>query len=381
MAYRFKRKLFGFMDLLKFKHMTDVRRTKLQEGSSKPLPKTYRVNETAKILHPGTQWATLSEIITHNSDTKTYTFDLTSPVFFRAGQYVTVRAKVGDSLVARPYAISSSPMQGLNKKLSVTVKKAGFFSNYLYDNAKVGDKMEIGDPSGEFYYESITDTNHILAIAGGSGITPFYSLAQSIADGTEDCTLTLIYGAKTASDLVFKAELDKLVSDKFNVVYVLSEEEHEGCEKGVITKELLSKYTQNCYTTMLCGSNGMYKFVDNELREFGVNMSKVKHEPNCVGLRDVEEKTFAITVHIRDKKYTVKANNRETILVAMERAGLSVPSKCRAGGCGFCHSKLVSGKFSLAGADKRRLADLKFGYIHPCCSYPDSDMELIVPLG
>ena len=241
--------------------------------------------------------------------------------------------------------------------------------------------MEIGDPSGEFYYESITDTNHILAIAGGSGITPFYSLAQSIADGTEDCTLTLIYGAKTASDLVFKAELDKLVSDKFNVVYVLSEEEHEGCEKGVITKELLSKYTQNCYTTMLCGSNGMYKFVDNELKEFGVNMSKVKHEPNCVGLRDVEEKTFTITVHIRDKKYTVKANNRETILVAMERAGLSVPSKCRAGGCGFCHSKLVSGKFSLAGADKRRLADLKFGYIHPCCSYPDSDMELIVPLG
>ena len=65
--------------------------------------------------------------------------------------------------------------------------------------------------------------------------------------------------------------------------------------------------------------------------------------------------------------------------LAMERAGLRVPAKCRAGGCGFCHSKLVSGKFSLAGADKRRLADAKFGYLHPCCSYPDSDMELIVP--
>ena len=73
------------------------------------------------------------------------------------------------------------------------------------------------------------------------------------------------------------------------------------------------------------------------------------------------------------------ADSRETVLTAMERAGLSVPAKCRAGGCGFCHSKLVSGKFSLAGADKRRLADAKFGYIHPCCSYPDSDMELIVP--
>lgn len=381
MAYRFKRKLFGFMDLLRFKHMTDVRRAKLQEGSSAPLPTTYRVNETAKVLYPGTQWATLEEITTHNGDTKTYTFQLTLPVFFRAGQYVTVRAKVGESLVARPYAISSSPEMGLRKKLSVTVKKAGFFSDYLYDNAKVGDRMEIGDPSGEFYYESLTDTKHILAIAGGSGITPFYSLAQSIHDGTEDCTMTLIYGAKTLSDLVFKQQLDELVSDKFNVVYVLSDEKADGCEYGFITKELLAKYTQNCYTTMLCGSNGMYKFVDQQLKDFGVNISKVKHEPNCVGLRDVENKTFTLTVHIRDKKYTVKASNRETILVAMERAGLYVPSKCRAGGCGFCHSKLVSGKFSLAGADKRRLADAKFGYIHPCCSYPDSDMELIVPKG
>lgn len=369
------------MDLLRFKKMVVVRRQKLQEGASTPLPKTYRVNQTAKILHPQTQWATVKEIITHNYDTKTFVFELTSPVFFRAGQYVAVRAKVGDSLVARPYAISSSPLQGLQKTLAVTVKKVGFFSGYLYDSAKVGDKMEIGDPSGEFYYESITDTPHILAIAGGSGITPFYSLAQSIADGTENCTMTLLYGAKTAKDLVFKAELDKLASDKIKVVYILSDEKADDCEHGFITKELIGKYATNDLTTMVCGSNGMYKFIDKELADFGVNMAKVKHEPNCVGTRDIESKTYNITVHINDKVYKVKANNQETILIALERAGLQVPSKCRAGGCGFCHSKLVKGKFSLAGADKRRLADLKFGYIHPCCSYPDSDMELIVPKG
>lgn len=39
----------------------------------------------------------------------------------------------------------------------------------------------------------------------------------------------------------------------------------------------------------------------------------------------------------------------------------------------------MSGEFSIAGADKRRLADKKFGYIHPCCTYPDSDMEIVVP--
>ena len=86
-------------------------------------------------------------------------------------------------------------------------------------------------------------------------------------------------------------------------------------------------------------------------------------------------------VHCGFEPREIPASARETLLVAMERAGIRAPAKCRAGGCGFCHSRLISGKFSIAGADKRRLADEKFGYIHPCCTYPDSDMEIEVPRG
>ena len=65
--------------------------------------------------------------------------------------------------------------------------------------------------------------------------------------------------------------------------------------------------------------------------------------------------------------------------MALERANLNVPSKCRAGGCGFCHAKLVEGEFLIAkDRDGRRLADKKFGFIHPCVTYPLSDMEIIV---
>ena len=53
MAYTFKRQIFGFMDLLRFKKMVPKRRKKLAEGSAAPLPSSYRVNETAKVLHPG----------------------------------------------------------------------------------------------------------------------------------------------------------------------------------------------------------------------------------------------------------------------------------------------------------------------------------------
>ena len=379
MAFTFKRQIFGFMDLLRFKKMVPKRREKLAEGSSAPLPKTYRVNETAKILHPGYQSAKLTRIEQNTADTKTYTFETERPFYFRAGQYVTLGCKVGESEVSRPYAISSAPKAALGRRVSLTVKKCGFFSGYLFDEAKVGDVFTLGDPSGDFCHEPVKDAEQLVGLAGGSGVTPFYSMAQAIADGTMDCALTLFYGAKTEAELIFKKELDALVSEKFKVVYVLSDEEKAGYEHGFIGADLIKKYVSGDFTAMLCGPAAMYAFADRELASIGLPLRRIKKEANCVGVRDVPPQTYTLTVHIGFETYTVPADARETVLTALERAGLKVPAKCRAGGCGFCHSKLVSGSFSVAGADKRRIADKKFGYIHPCCSYPDSDMELIVP--
>lgn len=382
MAYRFKKQIFGFMDLLRFKKMINIRREKLMTAPATPLPATYTVNDTAKVLHPGKQTAKLIEVIQETADTKTYLFELSKKMIFRAGQYITVTAKIGESEVTRPYAISSSPLTALKEgKLSVTIKKAGFFSNWMFDNAKEGDTFVLGDPSGNFYYESLKDSKNVVAIAGGSGITPFYSMAQALKEGNENFNMTLIYGAKTRKDLIFRDALEDLQSDNFKIVYVLSDEKVRGYESGFITKEIIAKYAPENYTAMLCGPQAMYAFVDKELDELGIKGKFVKHEANCIGTRDVASKTYKITVHIQDEVFEVKAKSEETVLVALERAGLNVPSKCRAGGCGFCHSKLVKGKYSIAGADKRRLADEKFGYFHPCCSYPDSNMEIIVPKG
>ena len=380
MAYRFKKQIFGFLDLIRFSKIVDIRKAKLAEGSAAPLPEDYRVNATARILHPGNRKAILTEVITENADTKTYVFDLGTQMLFRAGQYVMLSAKVGDGYVARPYAVSSSPYAALREgKVAVTVKKAGFFSNWLFDNAEVGGEFAINGPSGFFHYESLKDRPLVVGVAGGSGITPFYSMAQAIREGSEDFRLVLFYGARTKADLVFKEKLDALVSDKFKVVYVLSDEENAEFEHGFVTAELIKKYVNEDFTVMMCGPNAMYNFLDKELASIGVGGKYVKKEANCVTNRDVKPAVYKLTVHILDEVYEIPANAEETLLVAMERAGLHVPAMCRAGGCGYCHSKLVKGKFSIAGADKRRLADAKFSYIHPCCSYPDSDIELIVP--
>ena len=377
MPFKFKRQIFGFMDLIRFTKMVPKRREKLAEGSAEKIPASYRVNETARILHPGYQSAKLVKIVPNTADTKTYEFETERPFYFRAGQYMTLGATIDGSVVSRPYAASSAPKAALEKRVAFTIKKCGFFSGYMFDNAKVGDTFTVGDPTGDFCYEPVKDASHIVAIAGGSGITPFYSMAQAITDGTIDVNLTIFYGAKTEEDLIFKTELDALKSDKINVIYVLSNEKKAGYESGFIGAEIIEKYVSGDFTVMMCGPQAMYAFLDKELTKFNLPLRRIKKEANTVGMRDVKEAHYKITVKIGFNTYTVDADSRETVLTALERAGLKVPAKCRAGGCGFCHTKLISGKFTIPGADKRRLADSKFGYFHPCCSYPDSDMEMI----
>ena len=78
--------------------------------------------------------------------------------------------------------------------------------------------------------------------------------------------------------------------------------------------------------------------------------------------------------------YEIKANANEPVLVAIERAGIKAPSRCRAGECGWCRSKLLSGEvFVPADAEYRRWGDKEHGYIHPCCSFATSDLVIEVP--
>ena len=287
MPFKFKKQIFGFMDLIRFTKMVPKRREKLAEGSAEKIPATSRVTDTEKILRPGYRSGNVIKKPKNSADTKTYEFETESPFYFRAGQYMTLGTNVNGSEVSRPYAVSSAPKAALDRHVAFTVKKCGFFSGYLFDNATVGDMFTVGDPSGEFCYEPVKDARHIVGIAGGSGITPFYSMAQAIADGTIDLRLTILYGAKTEEDLIFKNELDALKCDKIDVVYVLSDEQKEGYESGFIGADVISEYVSGDFTVMMCGPQAMYAFLDKELKKFGLPLRRIKKEAITVGLRDV----------------------------------------------------------------------------------------------
>ena len=384
----FKKQIFGFMDMLRFKKMVPTRRRMLAQGANTPLPQEYRTNQLAKKLHPGYMQVELTEVRALTENFKELTFrraDAEAFPFFRAGEYVSIQMKIGDSLVSRPYSIVSTPAKALENKLVLAVEKAGFVSGYLNDEAKVGDRFVMTEPSGEFHYETLRDSRNIVCVAGGSGITPFVSMAGSLAEGNEDYSMTLFYGARTAAQLVYKAELDALAERcaDFRVIYVLSDEEQPGYEKGFISAELMQKYTDlRGVTFFLCGPKAMYDFLGKELAPLNLPVKAVHRDATCCGDLQLENPgEFKLTVHMQDEVHVIPAKANETLLTAMERAGLNAPNKCRAGGCGFCHSKWLSGSYRVAdGRDGRREADRKFGFIHPCVSYPLEDMEIDVPI-
>ena len=381
----FKKQIFGFMDMLRFKKLVPNRREALASGSDAPLPQEYRTNELAKKLHPGNMEVELVDIRSLTPGMKEFTFkriDSRAFPFFRAGQYVSLQGKIGNSYVSRPYSIVSSPREALENKLVLAVEDAGFFSGYLNREAKVGERFIMTEPAGEFHYETLRDQKKIVCIAGGSGITPFLSMAKSMEEGDESYEMILFYGARDEAHLAYKKELDALAEKGLKVIYVLSDEERQGYEHGFVTAELLEKYVDiSAVTFFLCGPAAMYAFVQKQLSSYGLPVKAIRKDATCCKNLEMENpRTFTLTVRIRDKVYTIDALENETLLAAMERSGIPAPNKCRAGGCGYCHSKWLSGEYRIAeNRDGRREADRKFGCIHPCVTYPMSDMEIDVP--
>lgn len=343
----------------------------------------FGVNKVARSIHPKEQKLVISRIEEHADIAKSYYFKSeTAPLaYFKAGQYLTFKFEIGNAVVTRSYSIASSPASALSGEYQITVKRIsdGFVSDYILDNWAVGNTVTAYAPEGNLTYNQLRDAENVVAVAGGSGITPFLSLARAIAQGDENCTLTLLYGCRTSDEILFKAELDSLAekNEKINVVYVLSHSDEEGYEKGFVGADVIKKYApETNYSIFVCGPGGLYKYLETELPKLEKEKKYIRFEVFSSGKKaDEEPKEFSITVINRGNESVIKANSCETVLCAFERAGIEVPARCHTGECGFCRSKLVSGKVYIPeGEDKRRIGDMQFNFIHPCCCYPESDL-------
>ena len=395
---------FKELKATKFFKLLSDRQARFKQGKSQMPHYEDHATALAKALHPKRQYLTVAEVKNLTDDCKSFTLvpdadrGTTALAYFGAGKYLTVFETIEGMPVTRAYSISSSPKDSLKGKYVLTIKlvEGGLMSRYIFDTWEVGTKVEVSAPSGNFEYQSLRDAKKVICVAGGSGITPFVSMANAIADGDEDFEMTLLYGSRNYDNILFKNELDELVEkcDKIKVVHVLSDsgtKVKKKDEKGFITAELIKKYApeDENYSVFVCGSQRMYEFVDKEIEKLGIPKKFVRHEMfgefhNPRTQADYPQgipETVRITVTIQDKTYIIKGKSADSVMQIIEQNGLAVPARCRSGECGFCHSHLLAGKVYVPKhLEYRRLADYKFGCIHPCCSFPLTDLEINVPV-
>lgn len=399
MALNVKIGLIGKFDMLKFKNMKKVREKAIQAASAEEIKGEYAINSNAAKLHPDSLELVI-EKITDRGEGRAKTYVLRpsdgSPFpYFRAGQYIALKLPMGESFVTRAYSLCSSPKEALQGTAEITIhrKPDGFAADKLLESLKVGDKLTSTSPQGFFYYEGLRDCKKVVGIAGGSGITPFISMARAIKDGTEDFDLTVLVGNADRESALFDAELRQLCADcpKVKAVNVLMDGELPGSERGLITADIIKKYAPagDEYSVFFCGPGKMHEFIEKQTETLGIPKRRFRSKLidvtaavwECGGYpAECKDKVFKLTAKQCGKVYNITAGANEPLLVALERNGIKAPARCRCGECGWCRSKLVSGDvFVPKENDIRRWADAAYGYIHPCSSFPLSDIVIELP--
>lgn len=371
-------------DEKKIKKMASDREAWLNTGDDILINPSYKTNMMALELNPKEIYVHVKEIIQENDNYKTLVLNSirgNEMPKFRAGQKISLIVEIDGKKYTRPFSISSSPSSITSGEYNITVGNSDDVVNsYLFNEVTEGEKLAVSSPFGEFFYEPLRDKENIIAIASDEGIIPIFSMIQSVIDGIENYKLTVFYSVKYEKDLLFKKKLLEYreKSSKVKINILLSEEKKTGFMSGFASIDKIKRvYSVGDTSIFIAGSEGLLKYLDKELTELKVPKKFIRYDnflPRC-NIRKVVK--YNLGIYIDAEKYEIPCYNNKTIMRAIEESGIYIPNKCQNGSCGFCRSELVMGEVKIVN-DKRTMADKKYNYIHPCSTYPKSDIEIVV---
>ncbi|MBV9613274.1 MAG: hypothetical protein JO091_12440, partial [Acidobacteriaceae bacterium] len=200
------------------------------------------------------------------------------------GQYVTLRATINGQEVRRSYSICSAVQ---DSKLRVAIKRAagGVFSNWVIENLKPGDVLQVMPPEGRFHLElSATNEKHYVAFAAGSGITPVLSIIKTTLLAEPHSSFTLFYGNRASSTVMFREELAELKDvflERFSLIHIMSREHQDldllnGRITGEKAEQLLRHFGrfETVDAVFLCGPQEMVEDVAARLKALGLPESR-----------------------------------------------------------------------------------------------------------
>ncbi len=159
----------------------------------------------------------VKDIIQETKDCVSVAFEipgeLKNDFLFRQGQNLTIKYNV-DGEIRRSYSICSAPC---DNELRIAVKKVhnGAFSTFANLYLRKGDILDVMPPTGNFFTEvNAANKKDYIFFAAGSGITPIISIIKTVLRIEQTSTVTLIYGNKNVSSIIFKEALEAL-KDKY----------------------------------------------------------------------------------------------------------------------------------------------------------------------
>lgn len=270
----------------------------------------------------------VADIVTVNSLIKRFRFvtlDGSDMPAFSGGAHIVVEMDDHGTRRLNPYSLSSSPEDRSGYEISVRRDDTGRGGSlFLHNHVKIGMELEISYPVNLFPLD--TRAKKHLMIAGGIGITPF--LAQIAQLSFFGGKFELHYSARSKP---LGAYMDRLTSDYPANVHCYFDDEKQTIDlANVLSMQPLGTHLY------VCGPKGMINWVLATGKHIGWPAHAIHHEEF---LAPGIGQPFEVELATSQKTFTVGA--AQSLLEAIEAAGVDAPYLCRGGACGQCETEVL----------------------------------------
>lgn len=192
--------------------------------------------------------------------------ELPEAVDFQPGQYVHIGPPGGE--YSRSFSMANAPGER-ELVFYLRVLEDGRLSQWLANQARVGDQLEISAPRGAFFLRP--ESRRRVFVAGGTGLAPFLSMLAVLNRGADDAIATdILVGARTAEHLFGLEELQALAGSSGARVHVAVEEPDGRYTTGRVT-DLLAELGIDAGTRVyLCGPPPMVEAARKAVQQVGI---------------------------------------------------------------------------------------------------------------
>ena len=324
--------------------------------------------------------------------------DIGSEFEFQPGQHLPMQVSIDDKPVRRTYSICSVPGE-MPLEIGVRIQPGGLFSEYVQNEMKVGDQIQVMPPFGQFHANISADNKKTyLAFAAGSGITPIMSIVRAVLEGEPESRVVLFYGNRRQRTAMFIDDLYALKNrfpERVQLYFLFSQEDQEfeifsGRLDEARVPELYESFCGGLQPdeAFICGPNTMIESVKTALVGVGIDETNIHIERYGAprkggGVRQAvktENAEILATVDVimdgHRKSFDMTADAGNLVDAAAEQ-GIDLPYSCKGGVCATCRTHVRDGEVTMATNYGLEPWEVEKGFVLACQSVPVSDKVTI----